>query len=526
MTKSTSLFNAAKLIAFVTIISKFVGFLRDIIIAKYYGAGLVSDAYFYAYQIPALAIIILGGVGGPFHSAIVSVFAKFIPQDGQNADEKANKLYNTFLTSSFIVFAVLGLLIFIFAEPLMNLIISGGSQNLISLSVLHLRIMSPVFVIGGIIGIYYGILITFREFLLPNLSPVVMSLVIISAVMLATNDPNGIILASATTLGALCQFGLQFPKVRKLGFRIKPNFAFKNNPEFKQLLELLFPAILSSTVGQIYVYADMFFASKLTEGAWSAIGYANRIFQFPVGILVTAFLVPLFPMFSSFVGKGQLDEVRKYFNKGIGVLNFMAFPMLVCILLLAHDGVYLVFQRGAFGENATNMVTLALIYLGFGIIPYVFRDCITRVYYAFNDSKTPFLIALSSIVLKFVFNMLLTERFGIAGITMSTTLVTLINATWLGLLLKKKMDMKYGIYLKNLLKTGFAAVITYFICVLIYKITPQYSTWLLVAVKTFLMVIACGLVYVVTAFILRVEFVSEMKERIYENFRNKIGRFK
>lgn len=526
MTKSTSLFNAAKLIALVTIISKFVGFLRDIIIAKYYGAGLVSDAYFYAYQIPALAIIILGGVGGPFHSAIVSVFAKFIPQDGQNADEKANKLYNTFLTSSFIVFMVLGLLIFIFAEPIMKIIISGGSQNLISLSVLHLRIMSPVFVIGGIIGIYYGILITFKEFLLPNLSPVIMSLVIISGVMLATNDTNGIILASATTLGALCQFGLQFPKVRQLGFRIQPNFAFKNNPEFRQLLELLFPAILSSTVGQIYVYADMFFASKLTEGAWSAIGYANRIFQFPVGILVTAFLVPLFPLFSSLVGKGQFDDVRKYFNKGIGVLNFIAFPMLVCIIILAHDGVYLVFQRGAFGESATNMVTLALIYLGFGIIPYVFRDCITRVYYAFNDSKTPFLIAVSSIVLKVIFNMLLTERFGIAGITMSTTLVTLVNATWLGLLLKKKIDLKYGIYFKNLLKTGTAAVITYFICLVIYNITPVYNTWFGIALKTAIMVIVCGILYIISALICRVEFVSEIAGRINETFRNKIGRNK
>ena len=526
MAKSSSLFNAAKLIAFVTIFSKLIGFLRDVVIAKYYGAGLVSDAYFYAYQIPALAIIILGGVGGPFHSAIVSVFAKFIPQEEDKADEKANRLYNTFLTFTFIIFAVLGLLIFIFAEPLMNFIISGGSRNLIELSVLHLRIMSPVFVIGGIIGIYYGILITFREFLLPNLSPVVMSLVIIAGAILSNNDSSGVILASATTLGAFCQFGLQFPKVRSLGFKIRPNFNIKNNPEFKQLLELLFPAILSSTVGQIYVYADMFFASKLAEGAWSAIGYANRIFQFPVGILVTAFLVPLFPMFSSLVGKGRYDDVRNYFNKGIGVLNFIAFPMLVAIVLLAHDGVYLVFQRGAFGENATAMVTLALIYLGFGIIPYVFRDCITRVYYAFNDSKTPFLIALSSIILKFVFNMLLTEKFGIAGITMSTTLVTLVNATWLGLLLKKKMDMKYGIYFKNIFKTGCAALMTYGICLLIYRLSPAYTSWLFIAVKTFLMLILCGIVYIISAVICRVDFVFELKGRIYEAFGNKIGRNK
>ena len=521
MSKQISLFNAAKLVALVTIVSKFVGFLRDIVIAKYYGAGLVSDAYFYAYQIPALAIIILGGVGGPFHSAIVSVFAKLIPANSDKADEKAVKLYNTFLTASFIIFFILGILIFVYAKPIMSVIINSGSPEMITLAATHLQIMSPVFVIGGIIGIYYGILITFREFLFPNLSPVVMSLVIIAGVMLATGDANGYILAGATTLGAIFQLGIQFPKVRQIGFKIKPNFDFKNNIEFKQLLELLFPAILSSTVGQIYVYADMFFASQLAEGAWSAIGYANRIFQFPVGILVTAFLVPLFPVFSNLVGKGELTEVKRYFNKGIGALNFIAFPMLVAILLLAHDAVYLVFQRGEFTEDATIMVSLALTFLGFGIIPYVFRDCITRIYYAFNDSKTPFLIALSSILLKFILNFLLVKKLGIGGITLSTTLVTLINATWLGLLLRKKIDMEYKIYFKNLLKTGISAIITYYSCLLIYNsILPlDYTNWFAVLIKTVIILILCCIIYLISAYIMRVEFVKEFAKRIYENIR-------
>ncbi|MBQ2645649.1 murein biosynthesis integral membrane protein MurJ [bacterium] len=521
MTKNLSLFNAAKLVALVTIFSKIVGFLRDVIIAKYYGAGMVSDAYFYAYQIPALSIIILGGVGGPFHSAIVSVFAKFLPQDINKANEKANKLYNTFLTSSFVVFTILGVLIFIFAEPIMKLIINSGSPELITLASKHLQIMSPVFVIGGIIGIYYGILIVFKEFLFPNLSPIIMSLIIIAGVMLAKGDTYGYILAGATTLGAFFQLGLQFPKVHQINFKLKPNFDFKNNPEFKQLLELLFPAILSSTVGQIYVYADMFFASQLVDGAWSAIGYANRIFQFPVGILVTAFLVPLFPVFSSLVGQGNIDEVRKYFNKGIGALNFIAFPMLVAIVLLGYDAVFLVFQRGEFTSEATKMVSIALICLGFGIIPYVFRDCITRIYYAFNDSKTPFLIAVSSIILKFIFNFFLIKKLGIGGITLSTTLVTLINATWLGILLRKKMNMQYGIYFKNIFKTGFSAIMTYVICFIIYNsiFISDYTNWLAVMVKTVIMLILICIIYIIFACIMRVEFVKEMVSKIYENFK-------
>lgn len=521
-TKNISLFNAAKLVALVTIVSKFVGFLRDVIIAKYYGAGMVSDAYFYAYQIPALAIIILGGVGGPFHSAIVAVFAKMIPSDADRADEKANKLYNTFLTASFIMFAIVGVLIFVFAEPLMRLIINNGTPELVRIAAMHLKIMSPVFVIGGVIGVYYGILVTFKEFLFPNLSPVMLSLVIIAGVMIATDDPNGYVLATATTIGAFVQLGLQVPKVREIGFRLKPNFEFKNNPEFKQLLELLFPAILSSTVGQIYVYADMFFASHVGSGAWSAIGYANRIYQFPVGILVTAFLVPLFPVFSSLVGKGEIDEVRRYFNKGIGALNFIAFPMFIAIILLAYDAVFLVFQRGEFTSDATRMVALALIYLSFGIIPYVFRDCITRIYYAFNDSKTPFLVATSSILLKFLLNYLLICKmnFGIGGITLSTTLVTLVNATLLGTMLRKKMDMQFGIYFKNLFKTAFAALLTYAICLFAYKLFPlDYTSWIAAAIKTCVMIFLICTIYIIFAFLFRVDFVKEIAGKLHGTFK-------
>ena len=105
--KTTTILKAAWLIAVVTVISKLVGFLRDVIIANYYGASVVSDAYFYAYQIPALAVILLGGIGGPFHSATVAVFTKIVPNLKEKPPEVAEKLFNTFLTASFIFFTIL-----------------------------------------------------------------------------------------------------------------------------------------------------------------------------------------------------------------------------------------------------------------------------------------------------------------------------------------------------------------------------------------------------------------------------------
>ena len=523
MSKENSLLKAAWLIAFVTIISKFVGFLRDVCIANYYGAGLVSDAYFYAYQIPSLAIILMGGVGGPFHSATVSVFAKLVDPESKQPTEKINKLFNTFLTVTFIFFALFSILIFIFSEQILNFIIHGDNSELVSLASMHLKIMTPVILIGGIIGIYYGLLITYRSFLLPNISPVLMSLTIITIIAFTKGDKFGTSLAIATSIGALLQFLAQFPAVKKLGFKIKPNLQVKNNPELKNLLELVFPAALSSTIGQIYVYVDMFFASQLREGAWTAIGYANRVFQFPVGILVTAFLVPLFPVFSKLVGEKKYDEVKYYFHKGIGLLNFVAIPVMFGIMMLAYDAVQLIFQRGEFDSNATYMVSQALIFLSFAIIPYVFRDSITRIFYSFNDSKTPFLVALSSIVLKFILNALFINKLGIAAITLSTSLVTLFNATLLGCILLKKINLDYKVYFKNLLKMILAALLAFAVNFVIYKFWQlQNPSWIMLAIKTFSVFALSMITYVVFAAALKIEYVGELIERIKNYIERKI----
>ncbi len=525
MSKDSSLLKAAWLIAFVTIISKLVGFIRDICIANYYGAGLVSDAYFYAYQIPSLALILMGGVGGPFHSATVSVFAKLINTEDKCPSEKVNKLFNTFLTSSFIFFLLLAGIIFVFSDEIMSFIIHGNNQELVSLASRHLKIMTPVIVIGGIIGIYYGILITYRWFLLPNISPSLVSLAIIIAMLLCGDDKTGTVLAGATAIGALLQFLMQLPAIKKLGFKLKPNLCIKNNPEFKNIIELVFPAALSSTIGQIYIYVDMFFASQLQAGAWTAVGYANRVFQFPVGILATAFLVPLFPIFSKLAGEKKYDEIRYYFHKGTGLLNFVAIPVMFCIILLASDAVQLIFQRGEFDSHATYMVSQALIFLSFAIIPYVFRDSVTRIFYSFNDSKTPFLVATSSIVIKFILNGIFINKLGIAAITLSTSLVTLFNAVLLGIIILKKINLGCKVYCINLIKMISAAFLSFAASKIIYNLwNINTSIPCVLAFKTFIILIIFIILYINISLILKIEYVGELLERVKDYFRRKFVR--
>ena len=519
-TKSMSVLKAAWIIAVVTIVSKLIGFIRDIIIANYYGASMVSDAYYYAYQIPSLSLILLGGVGGPFHSATVAVFSKLIPDLNERPQEVANKLYSTFMTATTIFFLILSVVMFVFPRQIMSLIISSGSVDMINLASEHLKIMTPLLIIGGIVGIYYGILIIYRQFMLPNLSPIIMSVAIIGIVVaVAPNDQKGYALAWATTIGAILQLVIQYPNVRKLGFLWKPNFQFTNNPNFKEIMELLFPAILSSTVGQIHIYVDMFFTSSISEGAWTAIGYANRVFQFPVGILVTAFLVPLFPIFARLVADNDLEGIKTYFNKGVGVLFFVGIPIIIGILTVGMDAVRLIFERGAFDANATFMVTEALWFLSVSILPYVFRDSITRVYYSFNDSKTPFIVAFSSIVLKYLLNVIFISKMhmGIGGITLSTSLVTLFNACVLGALIYKKVRMDYKSLFKNLLKMCVAGGVTIGVC---FATAIWFDSFVHLPKMVFEMVkiasvgAICLIVYTGLNLIFRMEYAKELSDRL------------
>lgn len=519
-TKSMSVLKAAWIIAVVTIVSKLIGFIRDIIIANYYGASMVSDAYYYAYQIPSLSLILLGGVGGPFHSATVAVFSKLIPDLNERPQEVANKLYSTFMTATTIFFLILSVVMFVFPRQIMGLIISSGSVDMINLASEHLKIMTPLLIIGGIVGIYYGILIIYRQFMLPNLSPIIMSVAIIGIVVaVAPNDQKGYALAWATTIGAILQLVIQYPNVRKLGFLWKPNFQFTNNPNFKEIMELLFPAILSSTVGQIHIYVDMFFTSSISEGAWTAIGYANRVFQFPVGILVTAFLVPLFPIFARLVADNDLEGIKTYFNKGVGVLFFVGIPIIIGILTVGMDAVRLIFERGAFDANATFMVTEALWFLSVSILPYVFRDSITRVYYSFNDSKTPFIVAFSSIVLKYLLNVIFISKMhmGIGGITLSTSLVTLFNACVLGALIYKKVKMDYKGLFKNLLKMCIAGGVTIGVCfatAIWFDSFVQLPKMVFEMVKIASVGAICLIVYTGLNLIFRMEYAKELSDRL------------
>ena len=183
------------------------------------------------------------------------------------------------------------------------------------------------------------------------------------------------------------------------------------------------------------------------------------------------------------------------------------------------DAVRLVFEHGVFDQNATFMVTEALWFLSVSIIPYVFRDSITRVYYSFNDSATPFIVAFSSIVLKLLLNWILISQmhFGIGGITLSTSLVTLFNGFVLGVLITKKMKMDYKSLFTNLLKMTIAGIITLGVC---YLCAFEFDKFVHLAkipfeiTKISLIAIICLIVYIPLNLLFKMEYAGELFNRL------------
>lgn len=477
------LFKVVSLIAVVTILSKIAGFLRDLVIAGSFGASLYSDAYFYAYQIPALALILLGGLGGPFHTATIAVFGKRLVNTKDDIPEHENKLLNSYLTFTFIAFALLSVLVGLFALPIMKVIASGADPALQNLAAELLVMMSPILLIGGLIGIFYGILNVYGKYFWPSLSPLIASIAIIVAVIGFGQADGATALAIGTLIGSVGMLLVQLPQFFKAGFKIKPEFTFKLDG-MKHIGEILFPAMIGTTIGQTNVYVDMFFVSGLPEGGWTSIVYANRLLQLPIGVLITAMLVPIFPMFTTFVAKKEIENLKYYAYQAIISLWFISFPVLIFILMFSVDGIRVLLERGEFDRQDTLLVSHALIFLSFSIIPYMARDTVTRIFYAFDDSKTPLIVGIIAIIINALMDWLLVGPLGVGGITLSTTIVTTFNMVLLFVLIRRKV--KEFSLRKLILPTCKILVAGFFMACLCYILN---SIWVLVLPDTTLFVL-------------------------------------
>ena len=432
--KTRSLLRIASIVAFLVVVSKAFGFLREVVVAEAFGKGIERDAYNLAYQLPAYALVLLGGLNGPFHTATQSALTRL--KEAGREDRGGVILTLTALTG--VVMGAIALTVYFLADPIVRIQGPWVSSETHSLAVNLLRVMAPIILIGAWVGVLCGISTDQGRYSLASLSPMVSSLAIIAAILWRPNDP--LMLAVGTMAGAFLQLALQ--GIPALKFTRIPKFAPLSDPVLKDAGRLLWPAILSSSIGQVNVIIGTIFLSRAGDGAISAWAYANVIFQLPLGTLLAALLVPLFPRLTAAAARDDRPELLGLMNRGISIVALLAVPLAAGIALTATPLVRAAFERGKFAAtNGTEPTALVLSILALGLVAYAARDLLVRVFYATNDSATPLRVSIVSLFLNVALNafFMFGLHWGLGGIALSTAIVTWLNLAQVAWALRRKL---------------------------------------------------------------------------------------
>ncbi|WP_320675223.1 murein biosynthesis integral membrane protein MurJ [Prochlorococcus sp. MIT 1341] len=461
-----------------TLLSKAGGLARQLVIAAAFGVGAAYEAFNYAYIIPGFLLVILGGINGPFHSAMVSVLSKRPKNESPKILTRLNTLISTLL-------GFFTLIILVFADPLIHLVGPGLSTDLHEIAVIQLRIMSPITFLAGLIGLGFGTLNATNQFWIPAISPLMSSLAIIVGVTflwirlgseIASNQfalQGGIVLACAALTGALLQWVIQLPGLISQGFNaMRVSWDWKY-PGVMDVWKVMGPATLSSGMLQINVFTDLFFASGII-GAAAGLSYATFIIQTPLGLISNALLVPLLPTFSKLAGTKKIFELKERVSQSLMLSTTSMISLGAVFIALSGPIVALVYQRGAFDKDATTLVASLLIAYGIGMPVYLARDLLVRVFYSLEDAKTPLFFSAIGIGLNIFLDWIFVGgptpwgnqfpfNFGAIGLVLATAGVNLFTCTALIVKLQIRLNgLPLKTWCKNTLKLFLSGLLSGF----------------------------------------------------------------
>jgi putative peptidoglycan lipid II flippase len=448
---SRSFAGIAGIVAAATLISKIFGLVRQLVMSAAFGLGPAFAGFQYAYTIPGFLLILLGGINGPFYSAVVSVLAK-------RDKEEAAPLVETIMTLIGGILLIVSIVLVVAAPLFIDVFAPGlqepGKELVREIAIRQLRVMAPMAVLAGLIGIGFGVLNAANVYWLPSISPLFSSTAVVAAVgILYWQTGNkigtpeyamlgGTVLAGGTLAGALLQWFVQLAAQTKAGMgRIRLRFDF-NQPAVKEVLKIMGPATFSSGMLQINLYTDLFFASFISTKVAPALANAGLLVQTPLGIISGVILVPLLPMFARLADPQNWGDLKLRIRQGLLLSAFTMLPLGALMVALANLIVKIVYQRGAFNAEDSALVASLLIVNGIGMFVYLGRDVLVRVFYALGDGDTPFRISMINIFLNAVFDFLFIKVFdlGAPGLVLATVGVNCSSVLMLLFLLNRKLN--------------------------------------------------------------------------------------
>jgi len=436
ITSGTGLMQKTSIVGGMTLISRILGLLRDVVFARYFGARIVMDAFLVANRIPNMLRRFFAE--GAFSAGFVPVMARYREKhDHEEAREFIDSVSGTFGAILFLV-----TLVGVIAAPLLVLVVAPGfvgDGGDLDLAALMLRFTFPYLLFVSLTAFAGGILNTYGRFGVPAFTPVILNVVLISAaIWLSPRLEQPIMaLAYAVFIAGVCQLLFQLPFLAKIRALPRPKWDPRHEG-VKRAFKLMVPAIFGSSAAQINVLLGGIIASMLPVGSISYLYFSDRLMEFPLGIFSIALGTVTLPYLSRLWAKDDKTTFSQTLDWSLRLALLIAVPAAIGLFVLAEALVTALFYGGLFDENAVRMTALALKAYAIGLVGFSFVKILAPAYFAREDTKTPVRIALGALLVNFVLSIGLAWYLTAskiagphAGLAAATSVAAILNAALL-----------------------------------------------------------------------------------------------
>ena len=504
-----SLFTVSSYTAF----SRVLGFIRDILIAKYLGSTVTADAFFVAFRLPNFFRRVLAE--GAYSAALIPVFSGVVI-DSKNDKEAADFVENTM---SFLLCITVSLtIIFFFGMPyIIQILAPGFSENkeAFDLAVHFGKIIFPYLIFISLVAHFTSIMNVHNRFAAGSFAPAILNIsFILSLFILTPQLPSaGHALSYGVLIGGLFQFFFMYRAV--LNF-YRPRIRLpKLNARMKKFFALFLPGIIGSGVIQLNIVIGTVIASLLPIGAISHIYYADRLNQLPLAIFGIAMGIVLLPSLSKAIKRNNQEEIQTTQNRSIEFCLLISLPSAVGLYILSKPIIYVLFERGAFVQEDTLYTANVLSMFALGLPAYILIKVLVTCFFAREDTKTPLYVSIVSVAVNIILSLILIQSMRETGIALATAISAWLNTLLLYVLLKIRDNITLDSRLiSNSVKTIICSIVMgvacYFLNIALFAQMIIHST--IINIGALIMAIAiCNIIYTVMIFMLKVLTIDDLK---------------
>ena len=546
---NSRLARSAGLIGVATMASRLLGIAREIVLARMFGASATPDmdAFNVAFRIPNLVRDLFAE--GAMTAAFVPTFSRTLNGKGKEA---AWRLGNLVINALLLVTGVIVVLGIVFAAPITRTITSadivGDLLRMLGLAVqapspggfasvpgkLELtteltRIMMPFLTTVAVAVAMMGMLNSLHRFFLPALSPAMFNVVTIlcavglAPLMPAFGLPPIFGIAIGTLLGGLGQIAIQWPTLRREGFRYRPTLNFRD-PDVREILRLMGPGTLGLAAVQINVLVNTSLATTQPQGAVSWLQYAFRLMYLPIGLFGVSIATASLPDLSKHAGDSDRSAMRRTISNGLRLMLMLNVPATIGLIVLAQPIIELLFEYRRFNAHDTVATAAALMCYSPGLLGYSAVKIASPSFYSLRDSRTPAIVSVLSILLNLTLNIVLVRVMGYRGLALGTAIAALFNAGTLLFLPSRRLDGIEGravlvSFLKILVASVLMGAASYYVSMWLTTQLPSHE-WYWRAVRVFGAIAAGIIVLAGAAHALSIEEFNDAVDRV----RRRLGR--